>query len=240
MPVSNLNLYDVLVDLIPGTFAVGIGVLLFGPGNLTTISGLFLLVAGYVAGRILHAIGSLLRPAKLIAAVLAVIYGDDVDGKGKVRFVRSRIKAAFEGNNDDSGLERAGSVDDEVVIEVVAKLEKRMSGTQTEGKPDDIEPLRRFGEAFLYGRNTLYRKYEMLTTFYRSLWLVSVLSLFVVPAYYSVQVGSVAVFAIVAVLLLLNLLLLRQHVKFTDKKSQAFFNDLHIELDVPDQNRTGS
>jgi hypothetical protein len=113
--------------------------------------------------------------------------------------------------------------------------------------PQEPRYLRYLGENYLYGKDTLYRKYEMLTTFYRSLWLIFFLSAVI---YGVVSIGSVVAhtlvgtgagvvlgvkttvaYLLVAVVAAFSTYVaLRQRVKYEYKKHRAFVHDLYIEL----------
>lgn len=249
MPVNNLNLYDILVDFIPGTIAVGLVFAAIGPRSVTPAGGLALLVVGYVVGRLLHAIGSIAVVGEVMKRIEDKLLREYTEPRKYGLSFRNRLRTVYD---DDVCFDEPADyrLQEEIVDSVVEELETRLEDTdiragnlQTHEEIDDVKSLRYFGENFLYGRNTLYRKYEMLATFYRSVWLVSIT---VALVYLGIVVGSVLnasiqgyplplrraglMFFLAIVLLVVGLLLLRQRVKFRFKKTRAFINDLYNEF----------
>lgn len=259
MPVSNLNLYDILVDLIPGAVGVGLVISLFGWMNLTATSGLILLVVGYVVGRIIHALGSIQPVIWLMKGLEDAVVGSYTRKRKHGLSFRNRLRTVFDDDfeaelADDNG----GRIEREIVKDVVNALEKQLGdvdfprneikshtevkSSDTRKSTDPVLSFRYFGENFLYGRNTLYRKYEMLATFYRSLWLVSVSVsclyiasiLLTIPDWNSPAESIELQLSLITILLLCaSYISLRQRIKYKFKKTRAFFNDLYLELDLP-------
>lgn len=253
MVAKNLNLYDVLVDLIPGTTAVIIIILPFTP-EIGIAGSVGLLLLGYVAGRIFHALGSTglldsfrnwLEEHAFFYYTPDIKYG--LSFRNRLRSVFSDDFDAFDGEIHDS--------EERVTRAVIRKLEREV-GVFTEigsgnikshssidkSVPDDVLYLKYFGENHLYGKNTLYRKYEILSTFYRSLWL-AFLTLSITYVLFSVYIlcsdgglllspdNAAGIYLLLALFfLLISFLCLRQRLKFRFKKSRAFIIDLYQNL----------
>lgn len=171
MAVQNFSTYDLIVDLVPGVLAVfllvplfpaeGIIARLFTGGQL--LAGVYVLILGYGAGRNIHDIGSI----------------DWIEAR--INSVECRFFA--EDENEWSGVNESTPVDEIVDIvhrqPVLARVPAIVKRTLPDlireqyGEGSSAKSVRKAGEARLYGEDTLYRKYEILSTFYRSIIVVT-------------------------------------------------------------------
>jgi hypothetical protein len=204
MPVGNLNLYDILVDLIPGTSLIGFFILYLQPTSISSGEGLILLIAGYVAGRIIHGFVSLEWVDKCRICIEERLFSDYVDERKYGLSFRNRVRAEYSDSQDGNfKAYDADNIEPELikttVEELLAKLpadidaeeldtvsHQKLSEADTDEKTDNILSLRYYGENLLYGKDYLYHKYEMLATFYRSMWLVGLLA----AVFYTAVLGT--------------------------------------------------
>ena len=267
MAAANLRLYDVIVDLVPGVVAVVL-VLALVPGawdQIGAFGGVSLLFVAYAIGRLFHAVGSTSPVERIRNKMESAVLGNFLTYRRHGLSFEHRLNATLETDTgpegDDSDLpappREFSSAERRVHRNAVEKLEAKLKAP-TSVRSGDVPPLddlavpqeprylRYLGENYLYGKDTLYRKYEMLTTFYRSLWLIFSLSV-VTYAVISVLSGIVHIvgvaggvipsaettaiyFAVAGGSVLVTYIALRQRVKYEYKKHRAFVHDLYIEL----------
>lgn len=262
MAIQNLTLYDFIVDLTPGIAAIFVFIPLFPPESLVAEMlftgslrfGVSLLILGYITGRLLHAIsGSLMFEilqtsldrlylwtyAILISVILWVFPIRDtvveslknkLERRQKVRSVEERIKGDAKTRSQ----------------RVYLSARKEYHSPSSDLKRSHFK---RFGESLLYGERGLYRKYEMLSTFFRNLAflfslasIVYLIYLHGVPYVYPVE-GYVHESIWVAntmnpypyrlapyFFFILGFLCHTQRLKFEHRKNRAFVDDLYIKL----------
>lgn len=269
MAIGNLNLYDVLVDLVPGTFLIIALSPVFRLGNLSIAQGIGILLAGYVVGRLLHAIGSFGWVDSLRIDLEERFLQEYAEDRKYGLSFRNRLKSYYDDNNGFSHPD--DNLDGEIIDSAIERLESEMGDVDAkEGfskgieshedlensksfkLTDDVLTLRYFGENYLFDKDTLYLQYEIMSTFYRSLWVASVLgALFYAiisfsnigallglrPLTFSIPLaGETAIenvlypLGFVLILIVISYISLRQRLKFRFKKTRAFINDLHINL----------
>ena len=264
MAVGNLNLYDILVDLVPGTFFIILLTPLIRLDSISIGQGIGLLLISYVVGRLIHAIGSLSFMSRIRLYLEDIVLGDYLHNREHGLSFRQRLMNYY---NDEEEFGYTESEHESDVIEhTISQLENKISGENDANIKDDkiqshkelresspLEPtdnlltLRYYGENYLFDKDTLYLQYEITSTFYRSLWTVSSLgiliytiallnSIFVICGIQILTLENVVVLeivpilAMIIVLLVVSYLSLRQRIKFRFKKTRAFINDLHINL----------
>jgi hypothetical protein len=197
MAIGNLNLYDVLVDLIPGAFLIIILSPLFRLGNLSVSQGIGVLLAGYVIGRLLHAIGSFSWVNDLRISLEECLFPNYAEERKYGLSFRNRLKSHYDDNNGfshpgdnldvdviDSAIEKLGSKmnDSNLRWELSdkdIKSHESLKDSKSHKVTDRVLALRYFGENYLFDKNTLYLQYEITATFYRSLWVASSFSAFI-------------------------------------------------------------
>jgi len=227
MPMQQFTTYDIIVDTIPGAFLLFLAILLF-PKEIVSplagsvaVAGVAILGAGYVLGRFIHTIGPGFR---------------------------------------DVNIPNRSDTDDKLAWLVVMELTDKMTT-----KSDDIDETEyyenkldyldensddviRYGQSLLYGENNLYARYEMLSTFFRNLYYISVL---LTVLYFTRGIGgwffiqrsigvqnytsafpwwSYILGSLVGVLLIW--ISRNGWETFINRKSRAFFHDIHQQLDL--------
>lgn len=269
MAVQNLTLYDLIVDLTPGITAIFIFVPLFPSKSLVSQIlfgspfrfGLSLLVLGYVAGRLLHAIsGSKIFEVvqrltdrlylRAYTTVLSVILWmladrswatDPLEDRSSLRRRARSIEERVRGNAETKSQQICAEACDNYIVADYNK---------------GIASFKHFGESLLYGERGLYRKYEMLSTFFRNLSLLFVLSSSIYTFYlhgipYEHQIDGFVHKSIWTVnttspypyeyapyfFLTLGFLCYTQRLKFEHRRNRAFIDDLYLKLieDGPDE-----
>jgi hypothetical protein len=266
MAINNLNLYDVLVDLVPGTFAVGLVFLINSPQSISFIQGAGLLVFGYLAGRIIHAIGSFDHVRSVRLDLEELFWSTYLEKRRHGLSVRNRLISLY---TDPDEFNNAGNkIEKEIVDDVLENIDEGIGSEGESGiiadsikedpvkthdslsDEDGYEPedptssLQHFGENYIFRHDTLYTQYEALSTFYRSLWVVSFFGMFMFSLILSYSLVEYVMFSsidfparnvlynfgIVLLLFFISWVSLRQRIKFRFKKTRAFFNDLNILL----------
>lgn len=257
MAVSNLNVYDILVDLISGVFAVGLIVGIFGPGNISFTLGAGLLLIAYVVGRIFHALGSFQPIQNYRRHQEEMLFENYLADRKHGLSFRHRMMSKYNSSDNDTSFDyETNGLEGRIIEDIVGEFNERWNdelkleeggikshnesaSSSTYEETDNILSARYYGENYLYGHNTLYRKYQMLTTFYRSLWLISflgfILYLFLaavglVSLYFDSNLGFYNIsYLLVSIplLIIIGYVSLRQHIKFKFRATRAFINDLH-------------
>jgi hypothetical protein len=279
MPVRSLGIYDVIVDLIPGTTAIILILFPFSP-KITTTQGIGILIIGYVVGRIIHATCSITPIKKVRYSLEDHLPRKYANRKKYGLSFRNRLVGNFHEESEEifDEFEATNQVEDSITRDMIEELSDRVDFEEsiTEGsininkrdapesddgeyeiwdseQPDDVLSLKHYGENILFRNNLLYGKYEMLSTFYRSVWLVLIL----MPLFYwgimlynywiqtsiskklnifhmspdAVGTDPILTFLILPILFIIcSVICLRQSAKFKFRKSRAFINDLHYEL----------
>ncbi|WP_157572936.1 hypothetical protein [Halogranum rubrum] len=193
MPVQQFSAYDVIVDVIPGA----IGLILVSTllpksafNSLTAyspiVSGSALLVGGYFFGRIIHSFSS--RIPDLAGSANRRIRFDSLEETGfsprllrifrdillfPLKLIsgfgdRSRLKNWFDKPEDSPT-----DVNHRTIYQVIEGLANKM-GYQHKPLPEPSSMIK-YGENLLYGEDSLYMKYEMLSTFFRNISVLSIL-----------------------------------------------------------------
>ena len=264
MAVGNLNLYDILVDLVPGTFFIILLAPLIRLNSISIGQGIGLLLISYVVGRLIHATGSLSFMSRVRLYLENKVLGDYLHNREHGLSFRQRLMNYY--NEEDDFNYTESEHESDVIEQTISKLESKISGEDgasindnriqshkelRESRPleptDNLLTLRYYGENYLFDKDTLYLQYEITSTFYRSLWTVSFLGVLIyiiallnsILIRFGVQILTlenvrildiVPILVMIIVLLIVSYLSLRQRIKFRFKKTRAFINDLHINL----------
>lgn len=266
MAVGNLNLYDILVDLVPGTFFIVILTPLVRLDSISIGQGIGLLLISYVVGRLIHATGSLSFMSNIRLCLEEILLGDYLDEREHGLSFRRRLMNHYDKGSEDFDYTESDHESDLVKC-TISKLEGEITGEidasiednkiksheeLRESSPlestDNLLTLRYYGENYLFDKDTLYLQYEITSTFYRSLWVVSFLGIvvYIIALGNSVLVSRTGIqiltlenvilleiapiLAMLTLLFIVGYLSLRQRIKFRFKKTKAFINDLHINL----------
>jgi hypothetical protein len=233
MPVQKFTLYDLIVDIVPG-FGLLIAVMPIlsmesiqkFPTSSITATAAALVLLSYPVGRILiHGASSPMERVfeRIFMSISNLIYDENAEELSLEGWFRSPE-------------ESPESVSETVVVSVRRSIETRIN-TQ-----DMTEPVIRYGEGILYNKQSIYGKYEILSSFYRHFSLVF-LALFII--YFSsmtfgrlidLQPGYPMVFElpmISQVIILFSfyslfLASVMKWAKWKKKSNRAFINDLHV------------
>ena len=271
MAVNNLDLYDVLVDLVPGTFFLFLLISLFQMNNITIGQGFGLLLIGYVVGRLIHAVGSLPKLAWLRIQFEQVFLSNYIRDRKHGLSLRNRLRSQY---NDDNELGyQESELESDIVDSTISQLTNKLIDEEEnkhDNQPyfknneikthdeiktqsdlensDDVLTMRYYGENYLFDKNTLYSRYEIMATFYRSLWIASFFGLIAYTAafvnslllrYSDIRIFNinypmlsepVILLLVVGFLIILAYISIRQRIKFRFKKTRAFINDLHVHF----------
>ncbi|QCW03976.1 hypothetical protein [Natrinema pallidum] len=227
MPIQQLTTYDIIVDTLPGAFLLLLLVPLLPEEAVEVISGtkiaasVIIVGAGYIVGRLIHTVGP---------------------------------------GFDDVDIPKKSSTDDEIAWLVVSKLADRifvppenLKGNELEKErldfiEENIDDIVKYGQSLLYSEETLYGRYEMLSTFFRNLhYSFSLIALLYlvwglsssISGTYSIQFTeySTAVptkFYFLGFILGATIAIICKvgWDTFIDRKSDAFVHDIHQKLDL--------
>lgn len=219
MQIQQFTLYDVIADIVPGGtalivfYSVSLGGSTFQNTNPIFVGGI-LLLGGFFVGRIGHSLGSL----------------------GEKQYGDSESSSSFETPEDcPQPIVRA------VELELSNRLSALNQDEESENEEEsvkadggencgqfDVHTKRKYGESILYGEHTLYRKYEMLSTFFRN---SLVLGLFVGVYVLGITVidqFQFQIFIVLGVIIGFSLsLMLYGWCLFSRRSETAFFLDLY-------------
>lgn len=199
---NSLGLYDLLVDVTPGLLFL----ILIAPDMLYSASGftgLGLVLAAFVIGRLLHGLGGLI--GERIAFHLDE---DDI-------YERTWFGANWGKNRLHRSLQRT--------------LRRTDQGVTPSSSPDEIQ---HFAECKVYRSQTLYHKYNILNTFYRSLTIVftSVLILYILYLDVSKLHPDLSLLSFSIILVFLAFLSMYRMIVFEDRKRGALAYDFDIDV----------
>jgi len=234
MPIHQFRTYDLIVDIVPGALAI-ILLLPLPPLDSVTIpttdgilAATILLLGGFLAGRLLHTISSLIEKA-LFALINR--FNSNITLNDYIETGQPPPPDTDTDNNADNTLDN-DTIDPAVLTTVVTTLQTRMTDPKrTRSTPDAIK---RYGETLLYDHVTLHHRYETLTTFYRSLTILFLAAtllytsygIHLFPANDPVPLRLYAVTA----LLVLAIVTAWRYTVFTRRRNHASINDLHRHL----------
>jgi hypothetical protein len=261
MQTSSFKLYDLIVDIAPGMLLIGLVIPLFPVGSgideivqSNSLSfGAWVLFVSYVVGRLVHGFS---------ATVFDWLHSRTHSSQDRTTDEPDdRAWFSDELANRDSDTSEASRFRESIREWIVSDGNSGSGAdtTEIEVSPNDrsYERLYTFGESVLYSRESLYRKYEMLATFYRSLVVVfslgSVLYVFhagltTLCLYSSTCIGYSTVWGgfvtqsypfwfywlPVVVFPSSAWLSRRRRNKFIDKKRESFLNDFALYLSESD------
>jgi hypothetical protein len=260
MAVRQLTLYDVLADLVPGSFLLvlaGAIVLTVTPRSLplgTGLSGgLFFVIISYLVGRVVHAIAGQelvkqFRKWLVDRWIFDRNRGNEWDGYeptvGEPAF-RKYLRPGRTGQDPDgvAVTDRTGGFDraiEESLPGLAAAEFREVSAVDVLEEPSEF---RRFAYSYLFDSSTLYQRYNIQETFYRNLWLVSTLGSLASLVVLAGLVGSVLSGdatgaggkALTLLLLAVGLfgssvLFALRRIQFKYRQERALINDLYIHL----------
>lgn len=269
MPVQQLRIYDIIVDLLPGlTLTVLLIPLLpitldiIGNSQIGLGAGLILLLLAYVLGRFLHTIAAHSWIEDLRGywdrMILWMRTSYPNDPAEDISF-EGRIAAAFSDGGDE--------LEKQVRRAVVRQAEHRFGVVSIETELDeegsedkwthDLQYLKYLNQSLLADKPALYHTYVILVTFFRSIWLVMVLSALFYPAIFllghfamwsSLWYGLIpfaknSVFYWVTGLgtglgfLILSFFANNRRIEFKHRRVRAMINDIYLRLneDAPTQ-----
>jgi hypothetical protein len=224
-------------------------------------SGIALVAASYPAGRILYGIASMLGNSLIwlrIEIVSMLVWGTILianwGGVGSNTVVRQidRVieKLRFSGiytlsdyviqyYSHDKGnqlLIKNIEVSENILEQVVELLNDEINIDLRIENYAETKALTKYGKHILYSKDTLYRNYEILNSFYKSITtgflLVGILYIVVatdglaqIEALAKSQTGKIGV-ALIGV----SFLCYFRQIKWKERMHRAFFNDLHQDL----------
>lgn len=267
MPVQQLRLYDILVDVIPGITSL-ILILFLLPKKVVNFvltlpvglaSAVVLLVVGFVLGRIFHYLSG--KASDYIAIPvyrLIFLLQDDSNPRGKkwhhflmnlqsqhrsiMIYLRKCLPVEVEENFLDPVImdaQDAEPVIDGEVYQINREVAKKLATTFYQEKELEPRPqvVRRYGFSSLYGKRTLYQRYNMLTTFFRNIsfifWTFSVimfiqlvlveLGISIGASSYWLLIGHESIISIG--ILFLGVIFSRQLYEFSQKRNRHFIFD---------------
>ncbi|ELY39155.1 hypothetical protein [Natronorubrum tibetense] len=256
MPVQKLDLYDIIVDIFPGLVAVFIFLpLVLGPGTaysdaldlLGIEATLIIIVLSYVIGRIVHGIASPFD--KSISK-----FGSNIDKFFLEHPIYEKLTKRFGLHLSFEDHIRDGlapftpfTMKTVMVHELHAEINEKYDVNTKSIDRHDFNDLKHVCHSILYNKPVLYRRYEILTTFFRSMHTVFGLSLIFYSisllVYEYVGLGATDTFwaylyfndlRIVSLILVLQLILFLifyyQKRKFSHRRNRALIYDTVIEL----------
>lgn len=255
MDTSNFKLYDLIVDIAPGMLLIGLVIPLFPAGSVigevvepsSLTFGVWVLFVSYIVGRLVHGFS---------ATVFERLHtkNDEPDDRG---WFSDELTARDSDTSEESKFRE--SIRELIVSDSTSASDTDTTEVEVSSTDGSYEKLYTFGENVLYSRESLYRKYEVLATFYRSLIVVftiaSVLYAFhavitTLCLYFSACIGYSTVWAglvtrsypvwffwlPVFTFLSSAWLSRRRRKKFVDEKREAFLNDFVLYLSERDTN----
>lgn len=198
MSVQQFSAYDIVVDVVPGSVGLIAAVLLLPQPALSyvtslsgVVSGITLLIGGFFFGRVVHSLSSTVPEYERLQEV-SESYAHDDDDLDEDTSLTTRVAltlARFSpelgslilliqyvtGMSDNSNLEDwlRGTTDPPEDVDTLVVSRVRRSLCSKMGHPEGALPVHpsgmvKYGQNILFSRNTLYTKYEMLSTFFRN------------------------------------------------------------------------
>lgn len=167
---------------------------------------------------------------------------------GDVRHFETRIEEGMYGRN-------LGDVEKGIYRKFVDEFESEFEISLVKAETDglkfvaDPEQVKYLSHSILYNKPTLYRKYEILNSFFRSLWfaffilsfgyLIELFPLFVSVPFSSITIWSETadqfeIFAAITILtfVILSIIFQIQQIKFENRKQRALINDIILDMTV--------
>lgn len=199
MPIRQFDLYDVIVDTIPGFFAVGM-IVFIAPNSFysdiksipsTLLGGITLIIISFVLGRTVHALsGSLstLIEKTLNSQFLSLeeaTYNRNIS-EAPIAFLFKNIRKSIPVEQGDPIIElmiRDGRTPTELLeegseVSISSELPTSLLANrvyyrfvESHDLPIDAETklIKRFGYSRLYSEGHLYQRYNILSTFFRNM-----------------------------------------------------------------------
>lgn len=276
MAVQKFELYDLIVDIIPGAILLivlysvlptGLYAHFFGI-QPSLVPGIAIILFSYPVGRILvHGMSSmlendLLRSYEWMMDRLGAWRPPQTETQDEEPEKEAETDQSQEGSDSDDvpGMEsesehdhpvdrwftNAETIPPHVASPVVEEVHQEL--VHLTGTDDDPEALRRYGENLLYDRQTLYGKYEILSTFYRHMTFISLLSFLTYLVYLAVRNVSLPpslsvkgsapisgwpiawIIGLLAISLGAFFLCFWRWDNWANSRNRAFVNDLHAYL----------
>lgn len=213
MPIQQLRLYDLLVDIIPGTISLillaelmphaFVAYLYSLPVGLA--SGVILIALGFIAGRIIHYISGKVSNFSFPIIYIIIIPMKEYENRERydsphqkiliwilkrVQFlfieVRKSLPIEVKEERVDIWLKKGESAEpiingesQQINPEVIQELNNEFYSRYGFQK-NSPEVVRSFGYSALFGKQALYQRYNMLTTFFRNIsfifWVFSIIT----------------------------------------------------------------
>lgn len=190
MPVQKLDIYDVIVDVFPGIITAMLTIILLAPlsllpeqpfGQLGVSVGILFLALFYILGRLVHGIASgidsLVRWAtpNLHTKLLETSVRDtNVYRKlSELAFPITGPHYTFEQHMQD-GLSVISpfTLKTTLAHELITSINESYDVKVDQIDNHDLSEVKNLSYSILYNKDVLYRKYEILATFFRSLYVV--------------------------------------------------------------------
>jgi hypothetical protein len=275
MAIQKFALYDLIVDIIPGAISLVVLYSVLPTGvyqdffgiNASIVPSVAIVLLSYPVGRVfVHGLSSkmenILRSChyflyKAYANMSAWLSSPPLNEILKpvftdVKQTDSDERSKYDYNTHVEQWLRAEENTPPAVAPSVVR-DVRVGIVQLIGSDADVKALCRYGENILYSRDTLYGKYEILSTFYRHISFTSILAFAMYLVYLIIHemsippqldiAGSAPIsewpLIWIATLPFLALgafiLSLWRWNDWTLSRNRAFINDLHIYLREQDQ-----
>jgi len=260
MAVRQLTLYDVLADLVPGSFLLvlaGVAYTVVGlqsPALSTGLgSGLAFVILSYLTGRTLHALAGQERIKQFRKKLDYYIYRHN-QTKEWVNYEPIVGEPAFRGyiNGDDSRTDapsvgltnQEGNFNEDIQEALPSHAAERFGEMSEEHIRNNPTEFRRFAYSYLFDSSTLYQRYNIQETFYRNLWLAATLGwitfslltithaiLYLIDWRLDPSLWDGVVARLVMILLVaLSILFAIRRIQFKYRQERALINDLYIHL----------
>lgn len=272
MAIQKFALYDLIVDIIPGAILL---VVLYSVAPISLYEGFFgiseslvpgiaVILLSYPVGRIVvHGSSSVLEDRLLSLyhySVTKLRYY--LGSPSRVsRNDNTEVQSNEESDNETSSIKGHDKKEDDLLESWYGETGTIPSGVSSfvikevknglediAGAETDTESLRRYGENILFPRDTLYGKYEILSTFFRHMTFISLLSIVIYVLYALLHLtglsaqsavnGSAPIHSWPPILLIslpiaalaIFVLCIWRWVDWIKSKNRAFVNDLHSYL----------
>ncbi len=268
MPLQKFDVYDIIVDIIPGIILTGLVLPLALPSGIENTSlpvggvwlAIIILAIGYFMGRFLHSIASWFDKkitngtSKLISFLIYLVQDFNIFPQNwrlyrveeflvkyndKNHTVKSEIKQSLSSSPPDS-------LKSQVAHEFLDRVEATYEiDTNNLDYGEFIREYEQFSYSLLYDKQVLYRRYEILSTFFRSMYVLCLLAgiLYTVSGlnlfgyyqdpiiwYQVVQDHTQQAILFVCLLFIFSIVFSHRKAKFSNKKGRALLYDSIIEL----------
>ncbi|WP_152663281.1 hypothetical protein [Halorubrum saccharovorum] len=267
MPLQKFQIYDVIVDIIPGIVFSALLIPLIIPSsretNIPAVGGgvaiaIVLLAVGYVLGRVVHSFSSLFD--SIVRATIRFLEARLMRGRlaGPISQARNKLIPIFGYHYTvEDHIQEAMSPITPFTLKtgssyrLIEKINKKYEiDVDSLDHGEYLEEYEHFSHSLLYNKQVLYRRYEILATFFRSMYVLcfifaiaytisayQVVGLFERPLLWNHVVKDYGTQAgiLVGSLLLLSFIFAHQKRKFSNRRGRALIYDSLIELEKSDE-----